>query len=200
MSQETVQIEVPRFVVHLRPHVDLTDDQLLDLCRRNPELRFERTADGELIIMPPVGGESGRRNSGLNALLWNWARRDGTGIAFDSSTGFVLPNGAMRSPDAAWVRRPRWDALGPAERERFLPLCPDFVTEVRSASDRLAEVQEKMREYLDNGAELGWLIDPYSRSVFVYRPGTEVEELRDPERVSGDPTLPGFLLDLGEVF
>jgi Uma2 family endonuclease len=132
--------------------------------------------------------------------LLNWAKADGTGVPFGPSTGFVLPNRAERSPDLAWVRRARWEALTQHERERFPPLCPDFVGEIRSRTDRLAVLQEKMHEYMDNGAELGWLIDPVERKVYVYRPGTEVICLDDPDTVSGDPVLPGFTLNVRELF
>jgi Uma2 family endonuclease len=182
----------------IRP--DMTDEEFFDFCQMNREWRIERTAEGELIIMPPAGGETGKRNSQLNRLLGNWAEEDGGGVVFDSSTGFELPNGAKRSPDAAWVRRSRWEALTPEQRRKFPPLCPDFVVELRSRSDPLEPLQEKLEEYLANGAELGWLIDPEERKVYVYRPGAEPVCLDSPDRIAGDPVLPGFVLDLRRIW
>ena len=147
-------------LLHLRSSVNLTDNQLFELCLANRELQIERTAEGDLIIMPPVGGETGWRNAELTAALVGWAHRDGTGVAFDSSAGFLLPNGAMRSPDAAWVRRVRLEKLTPEQKRKFIPLCPDFVVEIRSPTDSLRALQAKMQEYITNGAALGWLIDP----------------------------------------
>ena len=161
-----------------------------------PDLRTELTAEGKLIIMPPAGGDSGRRNSKIATRLGFWSETDDTGETFDSSTGFILPNGANHSPDAAWIERSRWEALSPEQKRKFPPLCPDFVVELRSASDRLSDVQKKMREYLDNGVKLGWLIDPISHRVEVYRPKHEVEVLDAPTSVSGEPLLPGFTLNL----
>jgi Uma2 family endonuclease len=180
--------------------VGLTDEQFERLCRDNRELRLELTAEGKLIIMLPAGSETGRRNGELTFQLVAWAKRDGSGIAFDSSTGFTLPNGAKLSPDASWIRRERWEALTEAEREKFAPLCPDFVAELRSKDDSLAELKEKMEEYLANGARLGWLIDPKGRSVYVWRPGQPVEHLKKVTSVSGDPELPRFVLDLREIW
>jgi Uma2 family endonuclease len=178
----------------------MTEEDFFAFCQANLNLRIERTCNGEVIIMPPEGGESGRCGMDAGGSLWQWAKADGTGVAFGSSTGFTLPNGAVRSPDFAWVRRARWDTLTQEERRRFPPLCPDFVGEIRSPSDRLPDLQEKMLEYMDNGAELGWLIDPIERNVYVYRRGTQVVCLHDPEAVSADPVLPGFTLDLRELF
>ena len=181
-------------------HIPMTDEEFFAFCQLNPGLRIERTRNGEVIIMPLAGGESGRLNMKVSARLCVWAEADGTGVPFDSSTGFVLPNHAERSPDLAWVRRARWEALTQEERKRFPPLCPDFVGEIRSPSDRLPGLQEKMQEYLDNGAELGWLIDPIERKVYVYRPGAQLVCLNDPETISGDPVLPGFTLNVRELF
>lgn len=177
-----------------------SDEELFELCVRNPELRIERTAEGDLIVMTPVGGESSHRNLEIAVALGTWAREDGTGVAFDSSGGFVLPNGAMRSPDASWIRRSRLAELAPAEKERFIPLCPDFVIELRSPSDSQSELQRKMEEYTAVGAVLGWLIDPEARTVHVYRPDGQAETLRDPERITADPDLPGFVLELQPVW
>ena len=161
-----------------------------------PDLRIEMTREGEIIIMPPAGGETGSKNADLTADLVIWNRAEKTGKAFDSSTGFVLPNGAKRSPDASWVPVAEWEALSSEERQEFLPLCPTFVIELRSRTDRLSTVQEKMREYRDNGARLGWLIDPKSKRVEIYRPGQEVEILDASTSLSGEDVLPGFVLDL----
>ncbi|NLX95059.1 MAG: Uma2 family endonuclease [Rhodopirellula sp.] len=173
-----------------------TEEEFFEFCQLNRDLHIERTSKGEIFVMPPSGGESGRWELGVGASLFQWAERDGTGVAFSSSTGFLLPNGAERSPDLAWVRRDRWEALTQDQRERFPPLCPDFVVEIRSRTDRLPPLQEKMREYIANGAQLGWLIDPAKAMVYVYRPGAPVERLDNPDSISGDPILPGFILNL----
>lgn len=200
MTQTLVQVENPPLVVHLRPIIHLTDDQFYELCRINRELRIERTAEGDLIIMPPAGGETGKRNSDLTAALVVWAKQDRTGVVFDSSTGFTLPNGAVRSPDAAWVKRSRLATLTPEQKKKFLPLCPDFVIELRSPTDSLTALQAKMQEYLDNGAQLGWLIDPEQRRVYLYRPNSPVEYWEDLTEISGDPVLPGLTLNLQEIW
>ncbi|HJQ23274.1 MAG TPA: Uma2 family endonuclease [Blastocatellia bacterium] len=176
--------------------LQLTDAQFLQLCRDNRDLRFELTAEAALIIMPPTGSLTGWRNADINYQLTAWAKGDGTGLTFDSSTGFKLPNGAKRSPDAAWIKRDRWDVLTDQEKEGFAPICPDFVLELRSADDSLPALQDKMAEYLDNGAQLGWLIDPKDKRVYVYRPGQSVECLEQPEGVSGDAILPAFVFNL----
>jgi len=176
--------------------VQLTADAFYALCRANPDIKFERTAKGELIVMPPTGGETGSRNSKLNQRLANWAEADGTGITFDSSTGFKLPNGANRSPDAAWILLTRWEALTPEQRRRFPPIAPDFVVELRSDTDSLAVTQAKMQEYIDNGVRLGWLLDPQTHLVEIYRQGQEQEVLPSPTSLSGEEVLPGFVLDL----
>ena len=150
--------------------------------------------------MPPTGLDSGWRNIRIARRLDTWTEADGTGIAFDSSTMFTLPNGAKRSPDASWVRRERWDALAQEQRQGFGLLCPDFVIELRSPSDRLKDLQEKMQEYIDNGVQLGWLVDPLEKRVSVYRPGQSVTILDDPASVSGDPVLPGFVLQVQELW
>ncbi len=190
----------PPVVVRLRPAVELTDDQLYALAGLNRDLRLERTAGGELIVMPPTGGETGRRNMRIAAQLGLWSERDASAVAFDSSTGFTLPNGAIRAPDAAWVARSRWVALTAEQREKFPPLCPDFVIELRSPTDRLPDVQAKMEEYIENGARLGWLLDPVGRRAYVYRPGAPVQRLDAPDAPSDDPVLPGFTLDLREIW
>jgi Uma2 family endonuclease len=200
MSIEQASITAP-VILHMGPALTrLTEDEFFELCQRNRDLRIERTRDGDLIIMPPTGGTTGRRNLAVLTQLGTWCEEDGTGIAFDSSTGFRLPKGGERSPDASWVRAERWDALSENERENFPPLAPDFVVELRSRTDRLEDLHEKMIEYLDNGVRLGWLIDPPSRAVWVYRPGVGVEKLDNPSVVSGDPELPGFELRLEPIW
>lgn len=178
----------------------LSSEQLFELCQINPDLRIERTAQGEIIIMPPTGGETGNRSAVVTAQLTVWSWADGSGVTFDSSTGFDLPDGATRSPDAAWVRKSRLKDLSNEQRKKFLPLCPDFVVEIRSPSDSLNALKDKMLEYIDNGAQLGWLIDAKQQVVFVYRPGQFVEELNRPAIISGDPLLPGFALNLEKVW
>jgi Uma2 family endonuclease len=191
---------LPPLIVQLRPVLDLTDEQFLELSQLNRDLRMELTAQGELIIMPPTGGEAGDRNAELTMQLRLWAKRDGTGSTFDSSTGFRLPNKAVRSPDASWVRNSRLDSLTPDQMKKFIPLCPDFVVELRSPTDSLKVVQEKMQEYIENGALLGWLLDPEQRRVYVYRPDQPVEEMREPASLAGDPLHPGFVLNLTEIW
>ena len=186
--------------LQLRPVVNLSDDEFFEFCQINRKLRIERTVEGDLVIMPPAGGETGSKNAVLTTLVTSWALQDNTGVAFDSSTGFTLPNGAMRSPDAAWVRRSRLASLTPTQKKKFLPLCPDFVIELRSPSDNLKTVQEKMQEYLANGAQLGLLLDPQDRRTYVYRPGAAVVRLDNPPSVSADPELPGFVLDLTHIW
>src|SRR5215208_7218321 len=162
-------------VLRLRPIIELSDDQLTALCALNRELRIERNAQGELLLMPPAGFETSGENAQLTAQLVVWANRDGTGIATDSSGGFRLPNGAMRAPNAAWISRTRLAAIPPEEREKFLPLCPDFVIELRSPSDSLRDLQAKMEEWIANGAQLGWLLDPEPRQLYIYRPDQPAE-------------------------
>ena len=178
----------------------LTDEQFYQLCIDNRDLRLELTAQGELIIMPPTGSLTGYRNARIIYRLTAWAETDGTGMSFDSSTGFKLPNGAKRSPDAAWVRRERWEALNKKEQEGFAPICPDFVVELRSPDDSLSTLQEKMAEYIENGARLGWLLDPKAKRVYRYQPGQDVECLENPETVSGEPVLPAFVFSLKDIW
>ncbi|MBE9208099.1 Uma2 family endonuclease [Nostoc sp. LEGE 06077] len=185
-------------ILDLSPVIELTDEQFFKICQNNRDLRFERTAQGEIIIMPPTGWESGNRNSRLNQRLSNWAEVDSTGLVFDSSTGFILPNGATRSPDVSWVKKERILALNP-DPAKFLPMAPDFVVELRSATDSLERLQRKMQEYIDNGVRLGWLIDPQNQRVEIYRLGQEVEVLQSPGSLSGEDILPGFILDLAQI-
>jgi Uma2 family endonuclease len=179
---------------------EMTDDEFLEFCQANRDLRIERTAEGEIIVMPPTGGETGNRNSELNFQLVGWSKRDGTGKVFDSSTGFKLPNGAERSPDAAWVSHSRLAQLTAEEKRKFIPLCPDFVIELRSPTDRMIDLKEKMEEYIANGARLGWLIDAQEKRVYVYMPGREVEFIDGALTISGEPVLLGFSLDLRSIW
>ena len=195
------QVEPDRFLLHLRPVIELTDDQLFELCQINQELWIERTAEGDLVITAPEGWETGNRGANLVTLLTQWAWQDGTGVTTGSSAGYLLPNRAMRAPDAAWVLRSRLASLTPEQKQRFLPLCPDFVVvEIRSPSDRLSIVRAKMQESLDNGASLGWLFDLPHRVVYVYRPNQPVERRENPATISGDPVLPGFILELQRIW
>jgi Uma2 family endonuclease len=187
-------------VLRVRPALDLTEDQFFALCQLNRELQIERTAEGEWSIMAPTGWETGGREAEIITQLQTWTKRDGNGIASSSSTGFRLPNTAVRSPDAAWELKSRVAPIPAAQRKQFLPLCPDFVLELRSPSDRLMDLHEKMAEYLANGAGLGWLLDSEPRHVYVYRPDAPVERLDNPDTLSGDPVLPGFELNLREVW
>lgn len=180
--------------------VQLTDEQFVLLCQENPELRLELTAQHELVIMPPTGSKTGWRNSRITQRLANWAETDGTGLVFDSSTEFMLPNGAKRSPDVSWLRRVRWEALTEAQQNGFAPLCPDFVVELRSQQDQLSALQEKMQEYLATGAQLGWLIDPLEKRVHIYRSKQAVEIRDDPASLDGEAVLPGFVLDVRELW
>lgn len=187
-------------VLRLRPVVELTDDQLLELSSLNKDLRLERTAEGELVVLPPTGGETSERNSEINMQLRLFAKRNGSGVAFDSNGGFVLPNGATRSPDASWVKRERLAGLSAEQKKKFLPLCPDFVIELRSPSDPFPKVQAKIDEYLENGAILGWLVDPEERKVHVYQAEVPIRILDNPSELAGVPVLPSFQLDLGQVW
>jgi Uma2 family endonuclease len=176
--------------------VDLSDEQFYHLCQNNRELKFERTAKGELIIMSPVGGESGNREADLIIDLGIWNRQTGLGFTFSSSTIFKLPNGADRSPDAAWIQRERWQALTPEQRRKFPPIAPDFVIELRSATDDLEMLRSKMQEYMDAGVQLAWLINPQQQQVEIYRQNQDVEVRNLPTQLSGEDILPGFRLSL----
>jgi len=180
--------------------IKFTDDEFWEFCRQNDEMRIEMTKEGDVIIMPPTGSETGDRNAEITMQLRFWAKKDKQGKSYDSSTGFKLPNGATLSPDASWVRKERLEAFTAKQREKFLPLCPDFVLELRSASDSLKDSQEKMQEYMENGARLGWLIDPKAKKVHVYRPDEKAKILDNPKTVSGEDVLVGFELDLTEIW
>lgn len=185
--------------LNLDPLIQLTDEVFYKLCQANPDIKFERTAQGELIIVSPTGGETGDRNRRLTQRLGNWTDMDSSGLAFDSSTMFQLPNGAHRLPDAAWILLERWNVLTPEQREAFSPICPDFVVELRSPIDSLRSAQDKMREYIENGARLGWLIDPQGQQVEIYRQGQEKEVLKSPTCLLGEAVLPEFVLDLDQI-
>lgn len=178
----------------------LNDDEFFEFCERNPDLCIERRADGEIIIMPPAGGETGYRNSELTAQLAVWARRDGRGRGFDSNTQYMLPSGAALSPDASWVLKSRLAQLSKEQLKRFLPLCPDFVVELTSPTDRLPRVKAKMLEWIENGAQLGWLIDADRRTIYVYRPQREPEELLDVDKIAGVGPVEGFVLELSDIW
>lgn len=186
--------------IDLEPVVSLTDDQYYELCQVNRDLRIERTASGKLIIMPPTGGETGNRNIEISYQLQAWSRQNRLGLAFDSSTEFKLPNGANYSPDASWVKRERWDTLTAEQKRKFPPIAPDFVIELRSESDALKPLREKMQEYIDAGVQLGWLIDPKQQRVEVYRLGQAVEAIENAKSLSAESILPEFILNLTSVF
>ncbi len=179
--------------------VGLTDDQFLRLCSDNRDFRLEMTAQGELIIMPPPGSKTAQRNANITYSLVSWTRQDGAGVCFGTDAGFTLPNGAKRGPDAAWISLERWNSVPAELQEKLAPLCPDFVLELRSPSDDLAEIEEKMEEYIANGARLGWLLDPFENLAVIYRPGQKPERLHSPTIISGDPVLPGFKFDFRDI-
>lgn len=186
--------------INLNPIVRFTDDQFYQLCRENPDVKFERNAKGELLVMSPTGGETGKSNSEINADFVIWNRQTKLGVCFDSSTCFKLPNGANRSPDVAWIKKERWDNLTLEEKTKFPPIAPDFVLELMSPTDNLQETQKKMQEYIDNGVKLGWLINPKTHQVEIYRLGKPVEILNSPVELSGEDILPGFILNMAIVW
>lgn len=194
-------IEEEPVVLHFGSELrKLTEDEFYEFCRANDELRIELTGEGDLLLMPPTGAKTGIRNFNLTVSFGAWVKQDGTGQGFDSSTLFTLPNGAKRAPDISRVRNDRWRALTEKERERFAPICPDFIVELRSPADSLKHLRRKIEEYIANGAQLGWPIDPFERKVYVYRPQAAVEVLNDPQTVSGAPLLRGFALNLQEIW
>ncbi|GAP95098.1 Uma2 family endonuclease [Leptolyngbya sp. NIES-2104] len=194
------QWSLPIDLSSLTPLSKMSDEQFYEFCRTNPELRIERTADGEIIVMPPAFADTGNRNSRISGQLFVWSEADGTGESFDSSSGFTLPNGATRSPDAAWILLDRWNALTPEQQASFAPIVPDFVVELRSSSDTLTSLKEKMEEYIANGVRLGLLIDRKNRQVHVYRLDREPEILDNPESVNCDPELPSFSLKMAKIW
>ncbi|PSB12507.1 hypothetical protein C7B62_01420 [Pleurocapsa sp. CCALA 161] len=187
-------------VLQISPVWEMSADSFFDFCQLNSHLRIERTATGELMIMSPAGSETGNRNFKLIQQLANWTDRDGSGIGFDSSAGFTLPNGSTRSPDASWIKLTKWNSLSAQQKTKFAPICPDFVVELRSPSDNLKMLQDKMQEYIDNGVSLGWLIDRTTRQVHIYTPNSEVNSLDNPQTISGEPILSGFVLDLAKIW
>lgn len=200
MTTLLIQTESIPLTVNFPAIVQMTHAQFYEFCQVNQDLRIERTATGEVIIMSPTFSDTGNRSGKAFQQLANWADQDGTGETFDSSTGFTLPNGATRSPDASWIRGDRWNALTEEEKASFAPICPDFVIELRSSSDTLSSLQTKMQEYIDNGAVLGLLIDRKNLTVYLYRPNHTPEILDNPETVSADPELPGFVLRMAKVW
>ena len=201
MGRNLTQLDyqIPAELIALT-HCTVTPEQFEQLCAEYSDWRLELTSTGELIVMPPTGLETSRLNLNLTYQLGAWCRQDRTGVCLDSNGGFTLPNGAIRSADAAWIKMENWDSLTEQQKESFARICPDFVVELRSQSNSLTQLYLKMFEYLENGASLGWLIDPFKRQVYVYRPGEEVVILDNPETVSADPLLPGFTLNLTELW
>ncbi|BBD67376.1 hypothetical protein NIES4072_53300 [Nostoc commune NIES-4072] len=188
-------------VLQFPSSMQMTDEQFFEFCQVNRDLRIERNKFGELVIMPPTGSETGNREVNISGQLWVWSEQDGTGITFSSSTGFKLSTGAERSPDASWIKLERWNALSPEQQRKFAPICPDFVVELKSPSDNLQTLKEKMEEYMNEpGIQLGWLIDRKQRKVYIYRPGLSEECLDNPTTVSGESVLPGFILNMSKVW
>jgi Uma2 family endonuclease len=183
-------------ILKLEPAIALSENQFFTLCQQNPDLKFERSCQGELIIMPPTGGETGRKNATLIARLVMWNETDNLGVVFDSSSCFRLPKGGDRSPDVSWLKEERWDSLTPEQQRKFPPLCPDFVLELLSPSDNLSFTQAKMQEYQANGVQLAWLLNPQDQQVEIYRLGCPVEILFRPRELFGENVLPNFVLNL----
>ena len=200
MTLSTVPQSDNYLVLQMSPVWEMSDDDFFDFCQLNSHLRIERNATGKLIIMSPAGSETGNRNFKLIQQLANWTDQDGSGIGFDSSAGFILPNGATRSPDASWIKLTRWNSLSAEQKTKFALICPDFVVELKSPSDSLQLLQDKMQEYIDNGASLGWLIDRAARQVYIYVPGNDVECLDNPQTIDGSPLLADFVLDLTKIW
>ncbi len=186
--------------IQIPPTLRCTEAQFTELAKYNPDLRWELTAQGEVIVMPPTGSETGNYNLGLGTDIELWNRQQKAGKTFDSSTGFKLPNGAIRSPDVAWIAQARWEQLSPEQRRTFAPICPDFVLELVSPADDLATLKAKMQEYLENGCRLGWLVNPETRSVTIYRPNVPPETVTFDVVLSGEEVLPGLTLDLRHIF
>ena len=200
LTPEQGGLYLPHRLVLSVQGLELTDEQLTTLTAENHDLQWERTAKGELVIMPPTGHYGGRQESRLHFLVAAWAERDGTGIALSASVGFRLPNGALVAPDVAWLPHEHWEASTRDDTKTFARACPDFVLELRSRSDTLTSVQRKMEEYIQSGARLGWLIDPVQKRVHIYGHDGPVEVLDNPATVSGEPVLPGFELNLREIW
>jgi len=200
MTHNLTQIDDAYIPPELIGVTHMTPEQFEQVCEQHRKLRLELTSSGELIVMPPTSPLTGMRNADLIYQLKAWARKDATGVSFDNTAGFILPNNAIRSPDASWVRSEKWDSLSQQQKDRFGQFCPDFVAELRSGTDRLPVLLRKLEEYMANGASLGWLIDPSTRRVYVYRPNQEVVVLDNPESVSGERLLPGFSLQMAELW
>lgn len=200
MTSLLVQSPSVPLTIHFPWITSMTVQEFYEFCLANRDLRIERNANGEVVIMPPAFSDTGNRNMKISQQLANWSDQNGIGESFDSSAGFTLPNGATRSPDASWIRLERWNTLTDDQKASFAPICPDFVIELRSSSDTLSSLQEKMQEYLSNGISLGWLIDRKNCQVYVYRPHQDVEILNNPETVKGDPELPGFGLQMAKIW
>jgi Uma2 family endonuclease len=194
------QIYCPTLNLPSTLKLTISHEQFVQLAWVNQNLQLERTATGELIVMPPTGSDTGNKNADILGQLWLWNRQTQLGQIFDSSSGFHLPNGADRSPDVSWISQDRWDTLTPEAKSGFAPLCPDFILELRSKHDSLELLQQKMQEYQENGAELGWLIDPETRQVFYYRPQRSPEVFNNPRSLSGEDVLSGFILDLTVIW
>jgi Uma2 family endonuclease len=199
-TQLPIEAEITPMELKFHPAISINDDQLFDFCQLNRDFRIERKANGEIIIMSPTGSETDQRNFDLIGQLGIWTKQDGTGVGFGSSGGFTLPSGAVRSPDAAWIKKTDWEAIPLEKRQKFAPICPEFVIELRSASDNLKVLKSKMEEYIENGTLLGWLIDRVQRKVYVYRSNVAMEELENPSTLSGGDILPGFILDLNPIW
>ena len=199
-SAKTVEQVGKYLMIRLNPGIEMTDDLFAEFCSMNDDLRIELTAEGIIEIMPSAFAYTGSKNAKISAALENWSSQDDSGLVFDSSAGFTLPNGAVRSPDASWIPLSRWSALTPEEKNGFSSICPDFVVELRSDSDRLSVLQAKIEEYIANGARLGWLLDPLQKQAHVYRPNAQPVILDNPESLSADPELPGFTLDLKPIW
>ncbi|GGA07696.1 Uma2 family endonuclease [Okeania sp. KiyG1] len=190
-----------QIILQMPPDLQMTDEQFFEFCQINRDLRIETNKFGELLIMSPTGSETGNRNLGIAAQLYFWSEQDGTGLAFSSSTGFTLSTGAKKSPDASWIKLERWNSLSQEQKEKFAPVCPDFVVELMSLSDSLKTLQAKMTEYMEEpGVKLGWLIDRKQQKVYIYRPNLPTECLENSDNVSGDPVLPGFVLNMQKVW
>jgi Uma2 family endonuclease len=200
MTTLLIQSEQTPMTVNFPLIAQMTSEQFYEFCLANRDLRIERTATGEVIVMPPTFSDTGNRNFKVAVQLGIWAEKDGTGETFDSSASFTLPNGATRSPDASWIQSERWNALTDEQKASFAPICPDFVIELRSASDRLTTLQDKMQEYIDNGALLGFLIDRKERTLHLYRPNQAPQIIENPVEVQGEPELPGFTLRMSQIW
>ena len=199
-AASTVEQGHAPLTIRFEPVIEMTNELFEQFCALNDDLRIELTAEGIIEIMPPLKGDAGAKELDIGADLKIWSRTDASGIAFGPNAGFRLPNNALRAPDASWLSGARYDALTDEEKDSFIPVCPDFVVELRSDSDRLSVLQTKMEEYIANGARLGWLLDPLERRAHIYRPNMQPEILDNPEALSADPELPGFTLDLKPIW